>query len=186
MLIFIKMKRELIQEIEIPKNVEITIDGNRIIAKNNEGEISRNFNIGKIKLEKRDSKIIIGHKAATKNEKKIINTITAHINNMIKGINKKFEYKLKVCFSHFPITVEVKGKEALIKNFLGEKVARKVNIPNNVEVKVDRDTIKISSIDKELAGQAAANFETATKIAKRDRRIFQDGIYIVNKDGKEI
>ena len=45
---------------------------------------------------------------------------------------------------------------------------------------------KVSSVDKELAGQVAANFETATKVPMKDRRVFQDGIFIINKAGREM
>jgi len=86
------------------------------------------------------------------------------------------------------MTVEYKSKDkiAIIKNFLGEKIPRKVKIPNEVNVDVNKDIIKISSINKELAGQTAANFEKSTFISLRDRRVFQDGIFITNKAGREI
>jgi len=84
------------------------------------------------------------------------------------------------------MTVKVEGNQALIKNFLGEKVDRHSVILPGVNVKVEKEIITITSVEKELAGQTAANFETATKIRNRDRRIFQDGIYIINKAGKEM
>ena len=186
MLIFIKMKQDLIQKIKIPENTEVTIDGNIINVKGNEGEIKREFNLGKIKLEKKDQEIILSCKLGTKREKKIMNTILAHIENMLKGVNEKFEYKLKICFHHFPITVDVKDDEAIIKNFLGEKIPRKVKIPKGAEVKVNEQEITITSVNKEIAGQTAANFEKTTKIRMKDRRIFQDGIFITKKDGREI
>ena len=80
----------------------------------------------------------------------------------------------------------MKGKEALVKNFLGEKKPRKVSIIKGVEVDVNGQEINISSINKELAGQTAANFEKATRIPLRDRRVFQDGIFITEKAGRKI
>ena len=180
------MKKELFQNIEIPKGIDFNTEGSTLIVKGKEGENKRTFNINKLDFEKKDNKIIIGSKNATKREKKLMNTITAHIKNMFKGVQEKFEYKLKICFSHFPITVEIKEREALIKNFLGEKIPRKIKIPAGVDTKIDTDIITVSSHNKELAGQAAANFEIATKIGKRDRRIFQDGCYIISKGGKDV
>ena len=91
-----------------------------------------------------------------------------------------------ICFSHFPISVNIQENNATIKNFLGEKIARKLTIPKGVDIKIDKDIITINSINKEMAGQAAANFEAVTRVGNRDRRIFQDGIYrfclsIINK-----
>ena len=85
------------------------------------------------------------------------------------------------------MTIEMKGKEVFIKNFFGEKVPRKITMPDGVEVKIDKDHIKVSSIDIELAGQAAALFEMFTKVSGgKDRRVFQDGIYLISKPGREM
>lgn len=181
------MKKSLFQEIEIPEGVEININGTSVKIKGPEGEIERDFrNAGNLELKKEGTKIVIGNKKSTKKEKKMINTISAHIKNMVQGVKQKFQYELKICYSHFPITVEVKGNEALIKNFLGEKIPRKARIPSGVDVDAGKEIIKVSSINKELAGRTAANFELATKVGKRDRRVFQDGIFMINKAGKEI
>jgi len=180
------MKRELFQRIEIPEGVEANVDGNLITVIGKEGKVERRFDFAKLIVEKKGKEIIIGNKNSSKKEKRRMNTITAHINNMIHGVGEKFEYKLKVCFSHFPITVEIKGNEALIKNFLGERTPRKVKIPAGADVQVDKDVITITSPDVEVAGQASANFENVTRIVNRDRRVFQDGIFITSKAGEEI
>jgi large subunit ribosomal protein L6 len=180
------MKKEFFQTIEIPEGVEANLEEGTLIVKGPEGENKRSFNTKGFEFEIKDKKIRLGGKKITKKEKKIINTSLAHIKNMLEGVQKKFEYQLKICFSHFPISVEIKEGEALIKNFLGEKIPRKVKILRGVEVSTEDSIIKISSINREDAGQTAANFESSTKIRKKDRRIFQDGIFITSKAGKEI
>ena len=180
------MRKEIYQEIEIPEGIEVKIEGNSLNVKGSEGELEKSFNVNELDFGIKEGKIIIGSKKARKTEKKKINTFAAHIRNMLKGVTEKFEYQLKTCFNHFPITVEVQGNGAVIKNFLGEKITRGCKILNGVEVKVDKDIITVSSADRESAGQTAANFEKATRISSKDRRVFQDGIFIINKAGKEI
>jgi len=180
------MRKELSQIIEIPEGVEVEIQGNSIIVKGKEGVNERKFDLANLILEKKGNEIIIGNKKSSKKEKRRMNTIAAHIRNMMHGAGNRFEYKMKICFSHFPITVEVKGNEALIKNFLGERTPRKAKIVKGAEVKVDKEIVTITASDIETAGQTAANFETATRIVNRDRRVFQDGIFITSKCGGEI
>jgi large subunit ribosomal protein L6 len=180
------MRKQFEQAITIPEGVQIRKDGKFIFVKGAHGEISKEMNFRKLKTESKDGKFIISHASSTRNEKRMINTITAHVKNMIKGVKDKFEYKLKVCSSHFPINVEIKGNEVFIKNFLGEKTPRKCKIPKGAEVEINKDIITVKSASKETAGQASANFEAATKVRNRDRRVFQDGIFITSKNGKEI
>ena len=106
---------------------------------------------------------------------------------MIKGLNEKFRYRLQISSVHFPVSVIINKEknELLIKNFLGEKKDRKVKIFPGIEIRIDKDIIEVESSDIEKAGQFAANIEKKTKIRKKDRRVFQDGVYIISKPGKE-
>ena len=79
------MKREILQRIEIPDGVEMELDGNIVIVKGKSGEIKRKFNKNKIKIEKDGNNVIIENKKASKKEKRMINTIAAHIKSY--GLN---------------------------------------------------------------------------------------------------
>ena len=105
---------------------------------------------------------------------------------MFKGANEGFEYKLKILYSHFPMKVDVKEDNLVVDNFLGEKHSRKAKLIQGVEVKINGQDVNVTGIDKEKVSQTAANIEQATRIKNLDPRVFQDGIYITEKDGKPI
>jgi large subunit ribosomal protein L6 len=42
--------------------------------------------------------------------------------------------------------------------------------------------VTVTGIDKESVGQTAANIERSTTVKNRDRRVFQDGIYLIHKE----
>jgi large subunit ribosomal protein L6 len=182
----LKMKKSLFREIEVPKDVEIEIKNNLFIIKGPEGEDKREFKIPKLLFKKDKNKIIIGNEKSTKKEKRLMNTIFSHIENMIKGVQKKFIYEMKICSSHFPMSVEINENELIVKNFFGEKKNRIYKFSKDVNISKEGENLKIESINKEKAGQTAASIERLTRITKRDKRIFQDGIYIISKNGRKI
>ncbi len=182
-----KMKlQELKMEVEIPEGVSAEIEGHTIRIRGEKGETERKMKHPQISIEKKDSSILLTSRNATKREKTVMGTFRAHLRNMIKGVSEGHSYKLKVCSGHFPMNVSVSGNELSISNFLGEKTPRTVRIRDGAEVKVDGDTITVEGVNKETAGQAAADIELLTRIKGRDARIFQDGIYITEKGGKEL
>ena len=172
--------KRLRKEIEIPEKVEVVI-GETITIKGEKGENSKKLFYPTVEISKKDNKIVIEPKKFTKREKKIINTYVAHLNNMIKGVQEPYTYKVKVCSSHFPMSVSVNGNELIVKNFYGEKVPRRAAIVEGVNVKVNGEEIVLVGTNKESVGQTAANFEKSTRITNRDRRIFQDGLWITEK-----
>ena len=88
------MRKELYKKIEIPQGIEAEVEGNMLKVKGSEGEISKKFNIKNLEFGIKDGKIIVGNKKSTKKEKKMMNTVAAHIKNMIRGVQGKFEYEL--------------------------------------------------------------------------------------------
>lgn len=182
------MKQDIIKEIQVPQDVKIHLQDSTVIVTGAKGELKRNFPCGKIRMEQQQDKVILKAERTTKREKKMIGTIAAHIKNMILGVREEFEYKLQICSVHFPmhVSIDAANHAVIIKNFLGEVKERKAEILENVDVKVEGDIITVISADKEKAGQTALNIEKTTRIKTRDRRVFQDGIFIVEKAGKKI
>ncbi len=179
-----KTKKELLEEIDIPSGIDASLKDGKIIMKKDNEEITRKLN-PKINVRIEKNKIILSSKKSTRKEKKIFGSIIAHIKNIISGLGEKFKYKLQVANVHFPMSVayDKSSNELVVKNFLGEKKDRKIKLTEGVDVKVNKDIIEIESSDVEKAGQAAANIEKGTKVRNRDRRIFQDGIFIIEKPG---
>ncbi|MEM3356509.1 MAG: 50S ribosomal protein L6, partial [Candidatus Bathyarchaeia archaeon] len=101
-----------------------------------------------------------------KKEAAMVGTIYSHIQNMITGVEKGFSYKLKIVFSHFPISVKVQDKAVVIENFTGERRARKAKIIGDVKVKVQSEDVVVEGINLEDVSQTAANIEQATKVKR--------------------
>ncbi len=179
-------KRDLSEEIEVPEGIEVKVERGLISVKGPKGELKRRFALPTIDITLKDKQIMIKPKRNTQREKKLIGTFKANTKNMFKGVKEAHHYSLKICSGHFPMKVESKGDIFSISNFLGEKDARILKLKPGVTVKVEGDKINVESIDKNLAGQTAASIEQLTRRPGFDIRIFQDGIYIINIDGKDI
>ncbi|MEK6850045.1 MAG: 50S ribosomal protein L6 [Nanoarchaeota archaeon] len=175
------MKQKIQEELEIPSGFSCGFDGKIFNASKGSVSLSKKIDVPSIKIEIKGNKIHLSTEKGNKKELKYIKSSIAHIKNMFLGLENKFVYKLEACNVHFPMTLKVEGNYLLINNFLGEKVPRRAKIMSGVDIEVKGAKITISSHNKEAAGETAANIEKATKIKNRDRRIFQDGIFIVEK-----
>jgi len=185
---FTKMTEEkaLTEEIEVIEGANASLNGTSLTVSGPKGNVVREFNSPKARIKLEGRQITLSASGNTRKDKTVLKTYKAHIRNAMKGVTEGYVYKLKVCSGHFPITVSVSGNRLEIKNFLGEKIPRKVNLMPGAAVKVDGSTITVESPDIEKAGQVAADIEQATRRPGFDRRIFQDGIYIIEKEGEQI
>ena len=186
-----KKRKTIEKQISIPDGVKANIVEKgftkHVSVEGPKGKVERTFRIPfDLKIE--ENKFIIKAERGTRKEKKLVNTLIAHLQNMLKGVTEGFTYKLQICFVHFPMQVQLDeaNKQLIIKNFMGETKPRIAKLLDGVKVKIEKDLIIVESADKEKAGQTAANIEQATRITGRDRRKFLDGIWIIEKAGKRI
>jgi len=174
------MVKDLSRSVEIPSGVDIDLS-DAITVKGPLGKVSRRMSYPGIYIRKEDSTLIVGANVDRKRQRAMVGTTAAHLANMIKGVTDGFEYKMKVVYSHFPIQLKASRDEMVISNFLGERKPRTAKILEDVKVDILKDEVIVKGIDKEKVGQTMANIEQATKVRKFDIRIFQDGIYLVDK-----
>lgn len=160
---------------KIPEGARITISDGKVSVSGSKGTLAADFSKHGVKIQMKGDEVEVSGPA------EVVRTVETQIMNMAKGVTEGYVKKVKIVFSHFPISVEVKGKEILIKNFLGEKQPRKAAIKGEVKIEVKGQEMTLSSISKEDLGQTFANIKNATKIRKRDSRVFQDGFYAVEE-----
>ncbi len=162
--------------IKVPEGVKVSVSGTTVNAEGPKGKLSRTFPIKDLKLESKN-----GSLTAVAPNLMITNTVEAHVANMFRGVTDGYSQKMQLIYSHFPITLEVKGQFISIKNFQGEKKPRRAKIVGSTKVDIKGQEIFISGTNKEDVGQTIANIMTAAKIRKRDSRVFQDGLYPVQE-----
>lgn len=172
---------EVSKVVQVPDNVEITLEGKKVTVKGVKGTLTKDFSKTNVSIELEDGKVLVWANWPRKKESAMVGTVYAHIKNMIIGVSKGFSYKLKIVFSHFPISVKIQDKTVLIENFTGERNPRKAKIIGNAEVKVSSEDIIVQGIDLEDVSQTAANIEQATKVRRKDPRVFLDGIYLYER-----
>jgi large subunit ribosomal protein L6 len=171
--------------IEIPDGIQTELNDFRIKITGSKGTLEKDFYSPifrkDITIKKIDNKISISTESKKKKIKAMIGTMKANIFNMFTGVREGFSAQLKIVYMHFPFTVKISENKILINNFLGEKNPRKAKIIGNCKVEVKGDEIVVTGISKDDVGQTAAQLERATWIKKRDRRVFQDGVFITKK-----
>ena len=168
--------------VAFPEGVSVSIDGDNVTITGPSGSLSREFSSSRVEIFQEGGGLLVRVDIPRRKERALAGTWNAHLNNMIKGVTDGFTYSLKAFYSHFPMTLSVKGNQFVVNNYFGERVPRTADILPGVEVKVQKKVeVTVSGMDKEAVGQTAANIERCTTIKNRDRRVFQDGIYLLEK-----
>lgn len=169
---------EMTREIQLPDGFSADTKDNKLVVSAHGKTAWRSLAKEKATIHVAGSKIVLTSKRATKRDNALLNALQSHVQNLVHGLQKPFQIKLSIVFSHFPMTVTLKGDHIEINNFMGEKKSRRSNVFPETKVEIKGKDILISGANKEWVGQTAANLENATRVMGKDRRVYQDGIFI--------
>ncbi|HID17149.1 TPA: 50S ribosomal protein L6 [Candidatus Bathyarchaeota archaeon] len=169
--------------VPIPEDVKISLSAGKVEVSGPLGTLPEDLSHMPVKFELREGGVAIHAPWPKTRDVAMVGTAASSIKNLIKGVTKGFTYKLKIVYSHFPITVKVDNerKRVFIENFMGEKSPRTAKIVGNVKIEVKGDDVIVQGLNLKEVSQTAANIELATKVKDKDQRVFLDGIYVYEK-----
>ena len=173
---------EISRTIAVPEGVVVSIEGKKVTVRGSKAILSRDFSYAPVSIETDGKTVRVWAQWPRKKEAALVGTIESHIKNMVTGAAKGFTYKMKIVFSHFPVTVKVQDKSVVVENFTGERRPRKTKILGDVKVKVETDDIIVQGATLEDVSQTAANIERMTRVTNKDPRVFLDGIYVYERN----
>ena len=178
----IKSKKGLdVLKVPKPEGVITTLEDKVLVVKGPLGEVKKDFFKAKVEMIDHENEIELRPLGTKRADAAILNTIRSLVRNIFIGVTEGYRYALKIVYAHFPITVSVKGSEIHVENFLGERSSRVAKILGDTKINVEGDDVVVTGISREDVGQTSANIETATKIKRKDQRVFLDGLYVYEK-----
>jgi large subunit ribosomal protein L6 len=167
--------------VEIPDGVTVKFEGRELIVNGPKGELRRNMGASPVKTDVSGSTATFSSENDRRKVKSHAGTWASHLRNMITGVTQGWEAQLKIVYSHFPMKFTVDGDVVTISNFLGEKKDRKVRVKGDVKVELRKDVVTVTGNNREEVGQAAAVIEQIAKVRGYDKRVFQDGVHLIQK-----
>jgi len=173
--------------VTIPSDVQVSIKARLVTVTGPRGTLTksmRHLNMEITRISRTKLRVLVWH--GNRKHVACIRTVCSHIQNLITGVTKGYLYKMRYVYAHFPINVNVyeEGTLVEIRNFLGEKLVRKVQLLPGVKAeisKAQKDEILISGNDLENVSQSAASIQQITNVRDKDIRKFLDGIYVSEK-----
>jgi large subunit ribosomal protein L6 len=169
--------------ISLPPQVTARVDGATIVVQGPNGQIQRTFPTGGLEAstDAKEVTLALRTPARRRRSRALLHTWRRHVENMVLGVTQGFEARMKIVAAHFPMKVQVRDHGLVIENFLGEKHPRTAPILDGVQAHVEGEFVVLSGPDVERVGQTVANIERTTHIRAYDPRVFQDGIYLVER-----
>ncbi|KAI8855294.1 ribosomal protein L6, alpha-beta domain-containing protein [Chytridium lagenaria] len=175
--------KSIVQErdIVVQEGVTVDIKARRVRVKGPRGVLTKSFdhvNFEVLKVSPNTFRVKVWQGA--RKHVACIRTVCSRIENMITGVTKGYEYKMRLVYAHFPINVNVvnDGKLVEVRNFVGQKVIMRVNMLDGVSIThgtAQKDELVLSGNDIDNVSQsAAAQIQQSCRVRNKDIRKFLD------------
>jgi large subunit ribosomal protein L6 len=138
--------------IEIPENITVSLTDGVFKVEGPNGILEREIN-DIISIDIADNEITVTPKKKPVFARAMWGTAASHIKNMISGATENFTKKLT--FSGIGYRANVSGDTLTLE--MGYSHDINLDIPKELEVLVEKNTITVGGPDKELVGAFAAN-----------------------------
>ncbi|MDD3465883.1 MAG: 50S ribosomal protein L6 [Campylobacterales bacterium] len=139
------------EPIALPKGVEASVSGSVLTIKN--AKLTKVLDTeDRVNMEVAEGKIVFTLKGETKQDRAFWGTYRALANNIVVGLDKGFEKKLEI--NGVGYRAAVNGKK--LEMALGFSHPIIFDIPEGIEMAVDKNVISIKGADKQQVGQVAA------------------------------
>jgi large subunit ribosomal protein L9e len=160
--------------------VSVQIKARKVTVTGPRGKLSKDLSHLAVNFS-HPKKNVIGieiHHGARKNVA-ALRTVRTLISNLIVGVTKGFKYKMRYVYAHFPINVNIDKNsetdqyEVEIRNFIGEKLVRRVIMRSGVSVSVSsaqKDELVLEGNSLEDVSQSAADIQQICKVRNKDIR----------------
>jgi len=175
------------QAIVLPKDVVVTVSSRKVEVKNKATGVTlrRDFRHLPVSIAKIDGgkKLEVSLYFGLSKQVACLRTVCSHIDNMITGVTKRFRYTMRLVYAHFPITCTINngGKRVEIRNFLGEKIVRTIDMIGEskcIKSESTKDEIMIEGPDIDDTSRSAALIHQSCLVKRKDIRKFLDGVYV--------
>lgn len=164
----------------IPQGVEAKIEDRKITVKGPKGELFFDFGY-KVEVKIEENQIIIELKEKTKPGRSMWGTARARINNMVVGVTEGFEKKLELHGVGYKMAIQ--GDKLNLN--LGFSHPINKPIPKGLTVEIDKETLIVKGIDKQLVGEFTAETRSLRKVEPYKGKGFRySDELVIKKEGK--
>ena len=183
------------EELNIPEGVDVNFKAREITVKGKRGTLVRGFKHVPFSIQKVDGKngikkLRLQTWMSKRKQRTCVTTVTSQIRNMMNGVVKGYRYKMRFAYAHFPINslITNNGTTLEIKNFLGEKIVRKIDMLPGVKITRKeelKDELVIEGNDLNNVSLSCGKIHQSCLVKNKDIRKFLDGCYVFERGFQE-